>query len=321
MKKVNIIFILGHIQTLMLPIIIDGMNGPVFVFSSHKIVKKKGLYYINLKPKFYIIPISLIRYLHCVLYMVLARRIDLYTPHLMNFVANKIYYSNVKKIGLSFLFDGILNYRDVDSLSSEILKYQNKQKRKSLLLLHDYVYSRNGVVDKDLQKKTTLLVPGFALIDRLRFSGKIKILKQEKKAASIELPGTALILGPGGNVNLNDFMGSVVNFFTEKSITTFYYKPHPSSLGKEVDFRQLREMTGVNVLMIDKSVSAEFFFQENRCEYIISGLSSALISIKSFDPDVQVACVIDRRITEQEPSLEGIVSLMREMKIDILYSN
>lgn len=293
MSKMVVIFVAGQAQNLMLPGLMAKCEGEeFFIFSAYPFAGGCKGRVFNIKPSNFWEGLKLLYGILFVSWRLrFARKIDFYAPHVLNFLANKIYFSFRHKIDFYYLFDGILNYREVPANFGDMRKYQNRQAFKSFLIFHVYVRSLGGVVDQELRNVKGMMVPEGVLEDKLSF--RLPVWKVEGIKGSYKPKDRILVLPP-------PLKGKELQVFQEKlerllldehPNNLVLIKPHPSQVGSDLDFMSLIKR-GLSVERVSDVRPAETVFIERECCAVVSSTSSALLLLKSLYPEAKAYSII-----------------------------
>lgn len=316
-STIKLIFILGQAQALILPELLKThTEGKSYILSPYEINKFANTQYINIKPKSTTEYIKLIFQIFRLTAKIRkAAELLIYTPHLMNFLANKFYFANKDKTKLYYLFDGTLNYRPVSANEEPALSYQNRQKIKSLAVFHRYVFLRNQIVDTKLQGAQAFIGPNGMIESRLLCDLPIHKLNIElgeynpkRKILLLEpiLPSDKLI-------EFENWAKKVIsdNFPGYQLII----KPHPSAPASLLNKSKMSDCCTDVVVLSDKS-PAELIFSREGCSVVLSTLSSATLLIKTAFPLTQAYITTQTQI-ETNDNLHIIKLVMKELGVNI----
>lgn len=309
-KQASIIFVLGQAQNIILPSLLEQIDDEIVkVFTVYPMEVKSNVKIVNIKPSSIKgMILMLLEVWRTVRELKKCSRMKLYAPHILNFLANKLYSKFSSKCELYYLFDGILNYRNVSANSGNILKYQKKQAVKSWLVLHKYKYLSGEMVDQGLLGVAGLCVPSGVLLDKLTFSLPIHVL--QSSISKFVPRQRILVLEPplnGGEVGI--FENKLIDLIVDKyPLFDVFIKCHPSMSKSNLNLEVFKNRE-INVKYIDEPRPAELIYQELQCAAVISTNSSALLMIKVNFPGSEVYS-IGINTSYAEPSLVEIDSIM-----------
>ncbi|SDK05352.1 polysialyltransferase family glycosyltransferase [Pseudomonas indica] len=285
MRKASVIFVLGQAQNIILRQILERVDGTdVYLFTVYPPLAPVQGRVIGIRPVGLLNLVLMC--LKVVFYCFRIRRyaeVDIYTPHLMNFVANKVYYSNVDRVSLYYLFDGILNYRRVSAFSGAMVDYQVKQRRKSVFIFHRYVRLMSDVVDQDVKGVRGMLVPQGVILDKLQFDGSVTTIGGD--VGMVASGNGVLVLEPPMDaVTAKSFESRLYDMLlTHYRGRDILIKPHPSRAGSLMDLAKFKA-AGFSVDVTSSVEPAEVFFFKSHCQTVVSTTSSALLMIKCLCP-------------------------------------
>lgn len=314
-KRAILIFVLGQAQALMLPALVGEYEGEeIFVFSVYSVPKELGVRVVNIKPSSFWGAGSLLFWS-----MFIGKRLKkfdevvIFTPHILNFMANKFYYLCRDRVSLFFLFDGILNYRKVLADQEPMLSYQHRQKLKSRLVLHKYRAVCGRMVDTRLEGAKGLVGPEGVIESRLDFDLPVK--KIPLLLGEYNPQRNVLVLEPClGEVEILDFQSRLVALVkSQYGDCTLLIKPHPSMSKSALDFAAL-DKCGVGVQLLANTGPAELIFVERGCVAVFSSLSSALLLIKAVFPSADAYAILTGEETK-DFELGRVVSLMKDVGV------
>ncbi|MEE1949591.1 hypothetical protein V0R48_11455 [Pseudomonas alcaligenes] len=314
-KRAVLIFVLGQAQALMLPALVREYEGEaVFVFSVYPVPRDLGVRVINIKPSSFFDGGALILWAVIVGWRLKRfSEVVIFTPHILNFMANKFYYLCRDRVSLFFLFDGILNYRKVLADQEPMLSYQRRQRFKSGLVLHRYRAVRGRVVDTQLEGAKGLVGPEGIIESRLDFDLPVK--KIPLLLGGYSPQRAVLVLEPRlEGAALSDFQSRLSGIIkSQYSDCTVLVKPHPSLTKSALSFTELEKFC-VSVQLLANTAPAELMFAEYGCIAVFSSLSSALLLIKAVFPSVDAYAILTGdEIKDFE--LRRIVGLMESVGV------
>ena len=314
---IRLIFILGQAQALILPELLKiHAKGNVYIFSPYEINEFANTKYINIKPKSAAEYAKLIFQIFRLTAKIRkAAELFIYTPHLMNYLANKFYFANKDKIKLYYLFDGTLNYRPVSANEEPALSYQNRQKIKSLAVFHKYVFLRNQIVDTKLRGAQAFIGPNGMIESRLLCDLPIHKINIElgdytpkRKILLLEpiLPSDKLI-------EFENWARKVIS--DNLSNYQLIIKPHPSAPASLLNTNKLSDCC-TDVIVLSEKSPAELIFSREGCSVVLSTLSSATLMIKTAFPLAQAYITTQTQI-ETDGNLHIIKLIMKEAGVNI----
>lgn len=314
-KRAILIFVLGQAQALMLPALVrEYEREEVFVFSVYPVPEDLGVRVINIKPS------SLFDGMALVFWSIIVGRrlkrfdeVVIFTPHILNFMANKFYYLCRDRVSLFFLFDGILNYRKVFADQEPMLSYQHRQRIKSSLVLHRYRAVCGRMVDTRLEGAKGLVGPEGIIESHLDFDLPVK--KIPLLLGGYNPQRNVLVLEPClEGAALSGFQSRLVEIIkSQYGDCTLLVKPHPSLSKSALDFTALSKYC-VGIQLLANTGPAELIFAERGCVAVFSSLSSALLLIKAVFPSVGAYAILTGE-EAKDFELGRVVSLMKDVGV------
>lgn len=320
MNKSNssVIFVLGQAQNIILSSLLKALgDDDVWLFTVYPVECSSKVRVVNIKPtKIGQLVVMLISVWRAIRALRNSGEINIYTPHLLNFLANKIYYRFRERAKLHYLFDGILNYRSVSASQAWALSYQKKQVYKSLAILHKYRFAHGEVVDVDLEGVEDLYVPSGVVVKSLKFKKPVVILPTSVSGFSADR--RVLVLEPPlHGAALQTFQDKLLALITaEFSGYEVYIKYHPSMSRSKLDINRLTSARAGFQVLSEQS-PAEYVYRDLCCEALISSNSSALLMVKVNYPDAKVYS-IDCLGVDADPSIKEVEKIMKESGVVIL---
>lgn len=312
MRKASVIFVLGQAQNIILPQVLERVKDTdVYLFTVYPPLSPVQGCVVGIKPSG-LLNLVLMCF-KVMLYCVRIKRYDVvnvYTPHLMNFVVNKIYYSNIDRVSLYYLFDGILNYRSVSASSCSMVDYQVKQRRKSIFILHRYVRLMKDVVDQSVKGVKGILVPRGVMLDKLKFDGPVTALDGDF-GITVSGDGVLVLEPPMDTLAAKSFENHLYDMlmihFRGRHILV---KPHPSRAVSLMDLAKFKA-AGLSVDVTNSVEPAELFFFRSHCQAVVSTTSSALLMIKCLCPTAMVISLAGED-DFSDPAMSEVLGLMRD---------
>ena len=325
MKKISIVFVLGFNQKLILSELLKKIKeSKVIICTVYDIsdininnidvidiaMKHKSIFKI-IKSFSNVIKLNnMIKSYDCV---------DLYTPFLLNFAVNKIYYSHIKKTRLFYLFEGILNYRDVFSFNFIIKKYQKRQFLKSLFIFHWFKMIKNEITRDNKLNLKALIFPKGAIVEvlKLRYPFLSLVELDTSNMLPTKIKEEVLVLEPPfyNKIERKIFQNKVFCLIREEYIRhDIFIKPHPSKQKTELKLNNYLN-NDIFAHLLDCSMPAEELFFKRGCCAVISTNSSALLLIKSINAASKVYSISTGFESKNDPSLTEIKKMMQQLGI------
>lgn len=177
--------------------------------------------------------------------------------------------------------------------------------------LHESAFPRAGV--------KSLIIP----IDRFKEkipTSNVLIEANKRSVVYLDQPLTRLNLSAGSIAST--IKGHINKLESEHTIKNYFLKKHPVSTPKELDslVRIFKNATDATIEIIDSSASAESMSMSTAFNPIevFSFLSSALYTIKSLRPDINVKGVVNGEIIKTAPYIKKYIESLSKIGISVI---
>lgn len=311
--KLNIYFVLGPAQILFVNNNIINDDNTI-VFTSHKETFSPNNS-INLQPKSIKDYIKLLRTLNYIIKQ--NRRIHVYTPHLLNYVVNKLVFQKNKEIELSFLYDGTMNFTTYTKNKMVLPFYQLKQMVKSLFIFHIYKIIKTDPYNHLSNVNAPIYIPENIPEDEIKYfvkTKKYKTLLETSKKKDGEVYRILVLIPFSDNKTVTLFKSKLEKYLEEKDKKIqIFLKKHPKDRNRAF-FLENRNLLQEEVT---ENLTAEEFFVKYNCNEVVSTYSSALINIKLSSPKCNSVSILIEG-SQDNNRMSSTISTMKRMGVEFL---
>jgi len=205
-------------------------------------------------------------------------------PHSDGIIANILTHKTLNrrnnKIAIDIYHEGVLSFYNY---KENPIIFPTRKFFLSLLCFHIFKY-KNGFLP--IESARTFYIP-MNLGKHLAYKVKTQEIRLSSFAFGNNTDGRALFLGQPDYYDRIRFQHLLCKAIADLKIERLYYKPHP------VETSILKfSNSSCEIIYLDKKIPIEKLASELDPKFVLSGLSSAVVSLISANPDVSFIAIV-----------------------------